>query len=227
MQEQVTTTECLLELYDKKKVAIKRRLKEFSKVWENGSNERIFSELVYCILTARSDAKKCLVVEKGLQTNRLFLCGMENEICELLDDNKYPLKNRAEFIVHTRAYIQGEFNFEIREKIESFDDGNDVRIWLAKDKNIKGIGYKEASHFLRNIGIGFDFAILDSHILRSLKKFGKIDNEKVSFPTSGNAGLERYQKYENIMKKFADDLKIPIAELDLILWFCETGKILK
>jgi len=37
--------------------------------------------------------------------------------------------------------------------------------WLVK--NLTGLGYKEAGHFLRNIGSG-KIAILDRHILRNL-----------------------------------------------------------
>lgn len=37
------------------------------------------------------------------------------------------------------------------------------------------MSYKEASHFLRNVGFGENIAILDRHILRNLVKLEVID----------------------------------------------------
>lgn len=37
------------------------------------------------------------------------------------------------------------------------------------------MSYKEASHFLRNVGFGEDVAILDRHILRNLERLAVID----------------------------------------------------
>ena len=49
------------------------------------------------------------------------------------------------------------------------------RAWLVD--NIKGLGYKEASHFLRNIGFD-DYAIIDSHILDLLERYNLIKQPK-------------------------------------------------
>jgi N-glycosylase/DNA lyase len=94
-----------------------------------------------------------------------------------------------------------------------------ARDWLVE--NIKGIGYKEASHFLRNIGFGENLAILDVHILRNLKKVGVIKELPKSITK------KRYLNIENKFKKFSDRIKIPMAHLDLLFWSLETGKIFK
>ena len=44
-------------------------------------------------------------------------------------------------------------------------------------KNIKGLGYKESSHFLRNIGFD-DYAIIDFHIVDILVKHNLIERPK-------------------------------------------------
>ena len=88
-------------------------------------------------------------------------------------------------------------------------------------KNIKGIGYKEASHFLRNIGFGAELAILDIHILRSLVKLGVIDEMPKTLTP------KRYLAIEEKVKLFADKVKIPMARLDLVLWSAGTNKIFK
>ena len=85
----------------------------------------------------------------------------------------------------------------------------------------KGIGYKEAGHFLRNIGFNQDLAILDRHILRNLKKLDVID----SFPES--LTKRQYLTIEVKMMEFSEAIRIPMSHLDFVLWYKETGEILK
>ncbi|MBU4134056.1 DNA lyase, partial [bacterium] len=85
----------------------------------------------------------------------------------------------------------------------------------------RGYGFKEASHFLRNVGKGEKLAILDRHILRNLKNFGAI--KEIPQAISGKLYLEIEKKF----MLFAKRLKIPPAELDLLLWYKETGKVFK
>ena len=59
-----------------------------------------------------------------------------------------------------------DFKEELENIIRSQE--TDIRDWLVK--NIKGLGYKEASHFLRNIGYK-NYAIVDFHILDLLVKY--------------------------------------------------------
>ena len=86
-------------------------------------------------------------------------------------------------------------------------------------KNIKGIGYKLASHFLRNIGY-IDFAILDFHIIDILVRYKVIERSKTLTP-------KRYLEIEKILRDIALKTDVNLAELDLYLWYNETGKILK
>ena len=94
-----------------------------------------------------------------------------------------------------------------------------MREWLVK--NVSGLGYKEATHFLRNIGRNGGLAILDRHILRNLKRYGAIR----SLPTS--LSRKHYLSIERRFKTFADRIGIPIDELDLLFWSMETGEIRK
>jgi N-glycosylase/DNA lyase len=94
-----------------------------------------------------------------------------------------------------------------------------TREWLVE--NVKGIGYKEASHFLRNIGLGRDMAVLDVHILRNLKRYDIIDKRLDSLTRKS------YMDIENRMRKFSERIDIPMEELDLLFWAKETGFIFK
>jgi N-glycosylase/DNA lyase len=65
----------------------------------------------------------------------------------------------------------------LRKRLRSFSDPFARRDWLAQEKQVKGLGYKEASHFLRNIGVK-GHAILDKHVMRCLADVGVIDSAK-------------------------------------------------
>jgi N-glycosylase/DNA lyase len=104
--------------------------------------------------------------------------------------------------------------------IESFESSDARRDFFAKNKGIKGLGYKEASHFLRNIGFP-GYAILDKHILNSLREMSIIS--KGMRPTT-RAG---YLAIEKRLERFAREIGIDMDHLDLLLWSRKTGEILK
>ncbi|MDP2974084.1 MAG: DNA lyase, partial [Candidatus Diapherotrites archaeon] len=88
-------------------------------------------------------------------------------------------------------------------------------------ENVKGLGMKESSHFLRNIGLGEGLAILDRHIVRNLLRYGAIKE------MPKNLGKKNYLLIEEKMRQFSKRIGIPLAELDLLFWSKETGKIFK
>jgi N-glycosylase/DNA lyase len=133
--------------------------------------------------------------------------------------HRFPNK-RSEFIVKTREYIENELDFRLKDKIESLKDFYERRDFFARNPGIKGIGYKEASHFLRNIGFS-GYAILDKHILNSLLEFGVLD--KTEKPST----RKKYIDIEKRMKSFSEKIGIDMDGLDLLLWSRKTGKILK
>jgi N-glycosylase/DNA lyase len=108
----------------------------------------------------------------------------------------------------------------LRERLESFEDPVERRDWLARTREIKGLGYKESSHFLRNVGYR-GYAILDKHILRCLAEVGVLDSPQ---PPATRA---RYLSTEERLRRFAGDLGLDFDELDLVLWSMKTGEILK
>ena len=95
----------------------------------------------------------------------------------------------------------------------------DKRDWLVS--NVDGIGYKEASHFLRNIGFTDEITILDRHILKNLSLYGVIEE------VPGSLSKKRYLDIEKSMIRFSEMLNIPVSHLDFILWFKETGDVFK
>ena len=189
---------------------IDERIKEFSEVREFGS-ERIFEELCFCILTANCAAKSCIEVQKRINTG--FLNYSEEDLKTKFREYGYRFPNiRAKYIIEARNHL-----LEINNKINSSMDEVMLREWLAK--TIKGLGYKEASHFLRNIGFK-NIAIIDFHIIDILEKFGIIQKPKT-------LSKKKYIEIEQTLKKIGERVKLDLDELDLYLWYMETNEVLK
>jgi len=198
------------------------KLGEFSQLWEKGSDADIFAELVFCILTPQSRAKSCWMCVERLRTEISWgCCGVnKQDISKILAKVGVRFHNRkTEYIIKAERQFCNNGKLSIKSHINQFKNVYDAREWLVQ--NIKGIGYKEASHFLRNIGLGKNFAILDRHILKNLKSFEIIGE------ISSSLSKRRYFEIEKRMKRFAGDIKIPMSHLDFVMWYKETGEIFK
>ena len=181
---------------------INSRMTEFENVPRNFDD--LFRELVFCILAAGTSA------ELGIKTiNHLgdvIFTGSEKDI-------QKKLKEVYRF--HT---IRAEYIHQARENFRNLDiNAHDIRINLVE--NIKGIGFKEASHFLRNIGHK-NVAIIDFHIVDLLVRHGLIEKPKT-------LTARKYLEIEEILKQLSQKTNIDLGELDLYLWYAETGKVLK
>jgi len=208
----------LQEIYKNLKPQIISRLEEFKKLWVNGSEKDLFKELVFCILTPQSKAEICWEAVNNLEKKGLLFKGNINQLREEIKNVRFRYK-KAEYILEARRKFIINGKPKIKEQIEKFKNIFEAREWLVK--NVKGIGYKEASHFLRNIGIGESLAILDRHILKNLKLLGVINR----IPESLSKKI--YFEIEKKMKEFSKQIDIPLSHLDFILWYKETGKIFK
>ncbi|MCM8804697.1 MAG: N-glycosylase/DNA lyase [Candidatus Omnitrophica bacterium] len=198
------------------KKEIKERLKEFA---ENRKREdKIFEELCFCILTPQSKAKNCWHSIESLKKKGLLLSGKEEEIKKELKNVRFKNK-KAKYLIEARNFFLKNGRLAIKSLIDSFNSPFELREYLVK--NIKGLGYKEASHFLRNIGFGDNIAILDRHILRNLKRLSVIREIPKSL------SKKKYLEIEKRFIEFSKKINIKPSELDLILWAKETGFIFK
>ena len=199
---------------------IRTRLSEFGNVWRNASDARLWEEMVFCIFTAGASARMGLKSVEAIRP--LLQDGKRRAMTRALvkaGAHRFP-NARPEYVVVTRDYLRKTFSMRLRKRLESFKDPFERRDWLAQEPQIRGLGYKEASHFLRNIGFK-GYGILDKHIVRCLAELGVVETAKP--PTTRN----RYLQTENSMRRFADDINIDFDELDLLLWSIKTGEILK
>jgi len=189
---------------------VETRVRGFKVLGKKPSSE-LFKELCFCILTANFNAERSIRIQEAVGDG--FLTFSESELAKRLRSlgHRYP-RARARYIVEARRYA-----YALRELVEKLGSESAVREWLVE--NIRGIGYKEASHFLRNIGFT-DVAIVDFHIVDLLTRYGVISHPKT-------LSKKRYLEIEQLLRRIADRLGLNLAELDLYLWYLETGKVLK
>jgi N-glycosylase/DNA lyase len=205
-------------LYVSKRNEIGLRLEEFKGIWDKGSREEIFAELVYCILTPMARGKMCCAAVDTMVRTGVLFTGSRDQIKRRLIGARFIHKKSA-YIVEAREKFLRDGSLSLKAMLSTIDDDQKAREWLVR--NVKGIGYKEASHFLRNIGFTQDLAILDRHIVRNLYSIGAIE------VIPGSLSRKQYLDIEKRMRGFSNEVHIPMGHLDLLLWYKETGEILK
>lgn len=188
---------------------------DFRRIWKTASDEELFKELVFCLLTPQSKAKTCWKAVRRLDQKCMMADAQPAQITQELIGVRFNLR-KGEYICLARNMFTSR---SLREILAGFADSVAARKWLVE--NVKGLGYKEASHFLRNIGIGEDLAILDRHILKNLALLGVIEEVPAS-PTK-----RIYLEIERKMTAFSQEAKIPLGHLDLLLWYKEAGEVFK
>ncbi len=209
---------------------VSQRIGEFRKLGKEGGTHYdfrpfldidfeagLFSELCFCILTANSSAAMGIRIQARLGDEGFMNASFE-ELAQTIREHghRFP-EQRAERILEVRE----RWN-QIEEAIKSEEDSKKLRELLADPKSplkIKGFGYKEASHFLRNIGRE-DVAIIDRHVYRFL-------TENRLFPEVKTITPKRYLEAEKVLEKVCRELGITQAELDLYIFYIKTKKVLK
>jgi N-glycosylase/DNA lyase len=188
---------------------IQQRIQQFKTI-DTHSAEELFQELCFCILTANFNAERSIQIHAHL--SNCFCSDTKETLAKKLKEQGYRFPNtRAAFIVESTS------KKDILPTMIHTLQHEERRAWLVD--NIKGLGYKEASHFLRNIGYD-DYAIIDSHILDILERHHLITQPKT-------LTKRKYIEIEGCLQQIARHTQLTLAELDLYLWYLETGKILK
>jgi N-glycosylase/DNA lyase len=207
----------LISKYNSKKEDLKKRLEEFKAVGKQ-DDARIFAELAFCLCTPQSRAITCWKAVESLTKNNLLYTGSNIQIKPFLNAVRFN-ENKSNYIVQAREMFSNNGSISMKDKLFSIGEPEKIRDWLYD--NVNGMGMKEASHFLRNIGFGESLAILDSHILKNLVKYGVISEIPKSLTK------KKYLEIEQKMKEFSQKSGIPFDELDLLFWSEETGMIFK
>ena len=192
------------------KEIVEQRLKEFES-FKNKQGEEWFSELCFCLLTANSRASTAMRIQEQIGSKG-FLKSPKENISYVIRQNKHRFhNNKARYIVEARK-------FEHIKAILSKMPELQAREFLVE--NVKGLGYKEASHFLRNTG-SKGLAILDRHILNLMAENDYLKEKPKTL------SKKTYLKIEEKFNSLAKYVNMTSAELDLYMWYLKTNKVLK
>ena len=223
----------IVEWYDLKRPEIMDRLEEF-RALRDAPEERWFSELAFCITTADGTAEQGIEAQKALLKSGALLSGDAAEIQRGIANVRYN-ENKSRFIFENRRNLSDGGRLRVRSRLVDdwgLTDATQVAVRndVSRDKlHFKGLGQKEASHFLRNVGYGSRLAILDVHVLTLMRELGLLPGKLVA--TDGTvkrpANLEQYREVERILEDWAGKVGIPMDALDLALWSFRTGRVMK
>ena len=217
-EKEPITIENIKKAHAERKHEIRHRLSEFERIGKHGTDLNLWEEMVFCFFTGGCSARMGLNALEAVKP--ILLTGEQAELAAALSGvHRYP-NARSRYIVASRQFLREHCGLRLRRKLSSFDCLLERRDWLVKEKGIKGLGYKEASHYLRNIGFK-GYAILDKHVLNCLAELKIIDEPKPPNTRS------RYLIIENKLRNLTDETGIDFDELDLVLWSIKTGAILK
>jgi N-glycosylase/DNA lyase len=192
------------------KQVIDARLLEYKEVGKR-VNEDIFCELCFVILAAHYSAEGSLKIQEDVQRG---FCHLPEEalVAKLRGHGHRFPEARAKYIMEARRHIGS-----LKIMIKQHDNERDLREWFVR--NVRGIGMKTSSQFLRNIGYE-NLAIVDFHIIDLLVRYDVIEQPKA-------LTTKKYLEIESVLEQIASRVGMNLAELDLYLWYMETGKILK
>jgi N-glycosylase/DNA lyase len=189
------------------------------------SEDDLRYELVACMLGSqvRLESADAAV---GRLAERQLLCDarwnqldkrFESDVLEALSNVErgkragpaYRFPNlRARQLAHARQVLVAH---PLGKRLLSGGSAKELRAELVRD--LPGIGPKQASMFLRNVGLTYDLAILDVHVLHFLRRMRVVRNEV------RNLGrLDSYELVENLARKYANGLGRSVGYLDWAVW---------
>ena len=193
-----------------------RAIKHMDKVFDISrfSDENIFYMLTFCILVPAGKATRCNDAVTGLKMLNYYNKGLSRKILSKLltplirfpkqkMERLISLHNKKEDIIFlVRSYARKLSPIELRD---------------ALVKEVDGLGYKAASHFLRNLGVN-ELAIIDVHILKYSEYF--FHSSISTIPSVKN----KYELVESFFNKWAEkEFDLCPSQLDWLIWCMESG----
>lgn len=208
----------LFNLYNSIRDKIEKRLEEFKEIWNKGDEKKLFEELVFCLLTPQTKALDCARAVSLLKEKKLLFSGRKEEISKAINFIRFK-NHKADYILRAREIFFKDGRGSLGQFLNSFEDERNLREEIVK--KIKGLGLKEASHFLRNIGRSENLIIIDRHILRCALKY------KIIKRMPQNLSKKNYLKMEEKILKFSRKYDIPPNHLDFLFWYDSNGYFFK
>jgi N-glycosylase/DNA lyase len=174
-------------------------------------------ELVACILGSQVryemayDTLMC-IEKSGLLANDRWTVtedkSFESDVYNCMNQRYRFPKMRARQLAKTRDALSRR---ALSLLIRGCPDPRKIRQQLVL--NLAGLGPKQASMFLRNVGSCYDLAILDTHVLRFLSIQGLLPKDYVAINT-----IRSYERMEILAVNFAQSLGVSVGYLDWAIW---------
>lgn len=184
-------------------------------LWWELSSCILSSQVPYSLATAAADA----LDHKGLLYNQVRHDQIEELIFNVLSKplsvegtrRKYRFPAaKAGQLATTYQRIRNEADCLVN-LLDRFATAPEARRWLIE--NAPGLGPKQASMFLRNIGVSYDLAILDRHVLDYMELVG------LRAPRARTVlSLPSYIDTEDLLRDHAADTQCPVGILDWAIW---------
>ena len=197
--------------------------------WYFAKESELLSELIACLLGSQVHFDVALAVTRKIKESGLLemydhLCmsSYESAINAILKQpihqpgcpqkiSRYRFPNtKANYIARTlrSIYSNGKsLKGYLQSNVSSFE-ARRLIIKLAT-----GIGPKQASLYLRNIGFTDDLAILDTHVLKFMHLCEMINCYKKSI-----SSIKTYEIIESELRKYAQQYDWRLGSLDLAIW---------
>lgn len=207
----------ILKLNTKLSKELDMKIEEYRKAFHY-DNKKFFKEVAFCILTPQSKALNAWNIIEEISKNGLLYESSPEQLLDYLNTIRFK-NTKAKRLVLLRNLMTFEGVLNPKKVIFFTDDVLEIRKWIVE--NVNGMGLKEASHLLRNLGFGENIAILDRHILRVLKDLNIISEIPKTL------SYKKYLEIEEKMRKYSNFVSIPMDRLDLILWYRQVGYMFK
>jgi N-glycosylase/DNA lyase len=187
------------------------------------SEEKLWEELVCCVLSSQVKFELSLAVTQALKRNGLLDLGTldysyEDRLGEFLRSPvivggrsiKYRFPNiKAKQIAVARENIYGS-GIRLREMLGKYSESSELRTALVK--LVPGLGMKQASMYLRNVSNSFELAVIDSHVL----KYMNVMNLVKKVPST--ISKAQYLVKENKLTKYSEKFGYPVGCVDYAIW---------
>lgn len=226
-----------MRLHLKQNELLKNVINEYNRIyqgkkisWKNMDEDDLWYELCLCVLSSNvqfETAKSAfdhLKKKRLLERNHLFFNKEASRIISkelsrpiFLPRRKDGTLRKYRFFVTKSNQITKAFRIiyeeecSIKSILTRFASEYDARDFLAN--RISGLGLKQSSLFLRNIGYASHLAIIDTHVINFMVEV-ELFRSRLVPPISAR----QYRNAERKLQAFAKKIKTDLSLLDFAIW---------
>jgi N-glycosylase/DNA lyase len=197
------------------RVAEHRSVRTERRLWWEISSCVLSSQVPYPIAAAAADELSRSGKLLSARSDKLTLATeLEHSLLKPLTLNgrmqryRFPTA-RSRQLAELRCLISSEFG--TLKKLVKQEEATVLREWLVR--NAPGLGPKQSSMFLRNIGLSYDFAILDRHVLTYM-----VSRDLCTGSATFVSRLTDYYRHEQTLRDHASVLGFSVGLLDWAIW---------